>query len=323
MLTSSDSFSICDACLGPDKHLKMMKHPNGEECKSCTRPFMVYRWNSSLSSQKAKKTVICTTCARSKNCCQSCMLDINFHIPLHIRDTALKMAGLPAIGSGAVEASKNRERKAILADKQEQAFGSKQEEDQQELARNILTKLAERLNDAPSFKKAPKSLRPDESKLKNIDVSKILAKLPFGGLLDKETSKGTTSFFLFGVGDDVPQYLITDMCNSYGKIKLLKIIHKARCGYVSFTTREAAEAFADSINANGLNSNKSTAGLVLLDNRHPMRVAWGKPRPLGVTNDEHYKISLVVEKVMKQLAEKDREANSGPKNVAKTMFLSY
>ncbi|KAG2734134.1 hypothetical protein G9P44_002140 [Scheffersomyces stipitis] len=313
-MSSNDDFSICDDCLGPDKHLKMIKQNMGEECKSCTRPFTVLRWNNSVSVNKSKKTIICYTCARAKNCCQSCMLDVNYRIPIDIRDTALKMAGLenPAQLLGASSSTTNREVKAIIADKQDQIFKQKDELDSGDVdrrneAREILMKLSQRLNDNSKLTKT-KSLKSDkaeEEKLNKTDVSKIVAKLPFGGSLDVEKHPEVASFFLFGISSDLPQYAISEFFGSFGKIKTIQIVHRAKCGYVALSSRKTAEEAAKSIVSNGLNENRATAGLVILLEKYPMRVCWGKPKSLGVTNDEHYKISLVVNKVMRQLAEKD------------------
>lgn len=161
----SDEFpAICDSCCGPDKHIKMMRQANGEECKVCTRPFTVFRWNPNNGTNKSKKTIICMTCARARNCCQSCMLDITYGIPLEIRDTALKMVGLEhALQIKSSNTSQNREVKAIMADKQEAKYNNEDNDvnksnDRSEMARDILLKLSEKLNGNTNalIKKAPK-----------------------------------------------------------------------------------------------------------------------------------------------------------------------
>lgn len=40
-----------------------------------------------------KKTEICTTCAKIKNVCQTCILDLQYGLPVQVRDTALGLQG--------------------------------------------------------------------------------------------------------------------------------------------------------------------------------------------------------------------------------------
>jgi pre-mRNA-splicing factor RBM22/SLT11 len=36
-----------------------------------------------------KSTVVCQTCAKTRNVCQTCLLDLEYHLPTQVRDTAL------------------------------------------------------------------------------------------------------------------------------------------------------------------------------------------------------------------------------------------
>lgn len=38
-----------------------------------------------------KKTEICQTCARVKNVCQTCILDLQYGLPVEVRDKALNV----------------------------------------------------------------------------------------------------------------------------------------------------------------------------------------------------------------------------------------
>ncbi|WFD01062.1 Pre-mRNA-splicing factor slt11 [Malassezia yamatoensis] len=66
----------------------MSRQHLGKECKVCGRPFTVFRWNPG-AGMRFKKTEICTTCAKLKHACQTCILDLDYHLPTHVRDSAL------------------------------------------------------------------------------------------------------------------------------------------------------------------------------------------------------------------------------------------
>lgn len=308
-------FNLCSECLGDNDKIRMVRQENGDECKLCTRPYTVFRWNSGgKGANQLNKTIICKSCATARNCCQSCMLDIFYRIPLHLRDAALKMAGISnQYESG--EQSKNREVKAIMAEKTE-AKQKKQaedgEEDCGEKAKEILGQLAEKLgktSKSVSSSRAPTVKNSGGAK----EFNKIVSKLPFGGLLNAPEDITCKSFFIFGFDPTIPQYTISEYFGKYGQLAATKIVHQARCGFVTFATRSVAEKCALSIQQDRLNGkNPNIAGLVILDSVFPLRVTWGHPKPLGASNDDYGKLALVTTKVMKQLADKSK--NSGKKS---------
>lgn len=90
---TTDFPSVCERCLPDNPYVQMLKEDYGAECKVCTRPFTVFGWKADRSTGggRRKRTMMCLTCARLKNCCQCCMLDLQFGLPITVRDAALQM----------------------------------------------------------------------------------------------------------------------------------------------------------------------------------------------------------------------------------------
>jgi len=79
---------LCETCLGENPFIRMTRQPYAKACKICDRPFTVYRWHPGPKA-RYKKTELCHTCAKIKNVCQTCVLDLQFGLPVQVRDTAL------------------------------------------------------------------------------------------------------------------------------------------------------------------------------------------------------------------------------------------
>ncbi|KAI4116732.1 MAG: hypothetical protein LQ345_002897 [Seirophora villosa] len=151
---STDFPSVCENCLPENPYVQMLKEDHGAECKICTRPFTVFRWKADRTA-RARRTNICLTCARLKNCCQCCMLDLSFGLPIVVRDAALKMV------APGPESSINREYYAQENEREiEEGRGGVEEyEKTDDKARELLRRLA---NSEPYYKRQRRIQAADE-----------------------------------------------------------------------------------------------------------------------------------------------------------------
>lgn len=86
----SDFPIVCETCLGPNPYVRMQKFFEGGVCHISGRPYTSFRWKAG-SDSRYKKTVICQIIAKAKNVCQVCMMDLDYGLPVQIRDKALNI----------------------------------------------------------------------------------------------------------------------------------------------------------------------------------------------------------------------------------------
>ncbi|PHH78748.1 hypothetical protein CDD80_6299 [Ophiocordyceps camponoti-rufipedis] len=300
---TTDFPSVCENCLPENPFVKMIKEDYGAQCKLCTRPFTVFAWNADRAQGRKKTTNICLTCARLKNCCQGCMLDLSFGLPITVRDAALKL-----IAPGP-QSDINREYFAQNNEKliEEGKAGLEEYEKTDEKARELLRRLA---TSKPYFRKGRTV---DESEARTSDASGGNAAVGAGlggpgpirtrdsraaaaaGVRSKSTKgrqaysapapptprdwlppgdKKIMSLFVTGIEDDLPEYKLRDYFKTYGKIKSLVCSHMSHCAFINFETREAAEAAAEACQGRAV-----IAGC-------PLRVRWGMPKAIGTMDKE-------------------------------------
>ncbi len=83
---------VCETCLGDNPYLRMTSEPFGKKCKICEVPFTVFAWQAG-SKGRWKRVEICKTCAKAKNVCQVCIYDLQYGLPVAMRDKVLKEEG--------------------------------------------------------------------------------------------------------------------------------------------------------------------------------------------------------------------------------------
>lgn len=298
---STDFPSVCETCLPDNPYVKMLKEDYGAECKLCTRPFTVFSWSADRSHGRKKRTNICLTCARLKNCCQTCMLDLSFGLPVAIRDAALKMVA-PGPGSEV-----NREYFAQNMEKEieEGRGGTEAYEKTDEKARELLRRLA---TSKPYFRKGraiedgsasssgdpavgagvagPGPIRTRDSRAAaasgagpraggNRRPFPAASQLPPGPQdYIPPNDKNIMSLFITGVEDDLPEHKIRDFFKEHGKIKSLVCSHMSHCAFINYETREGAERAAEACQGRAVISGC------------PLRVRWSVPKAVGTMTKE-------------------------------------
>ncbi|KAE8143845.1 hypothetical protein BDV38DRAFT_3586 [Aspergillus pseudotamarii] len=311
---TTDFPSVCETCLPDNPYVQMLKEDHGAECKICTRPFTIFRWKADRTA-RTKRTAICLTCARLKNCCQCCMLDLSFGLPIVVRDAALKMV------APGPESTINREYYAQEHEKEiEEGRGAVEAyEKTDEKARELLRRLA---NSEPYYRKPRQIEAPQDEESEKLSTNAPVVHSRYGNgpgpIRTTESRRGTplpgrgrgsmrggrggrpfpgtaqlppsqedilppadpnvTSLFATGVEDDLPEHTLRTFFSQFGQLRSLVCSHRAHSAFINFATREGAEAAA-----------QHCQGKAVIQGC-PLRIRWGKPKPLdNMDRDERMK----------------------------------
>jgi pre-mRNA-splicing factor RBM22/SLT11 len=92
---------VCETCLGDNPYVRMTKQEHAKKCKICETPFTVFAWQAGTKG-RLKKVEICRSCAQAKNVCQVCIYDLQYGLPVKVRDKILRETG--GSGSSAIAA---------------------------------------------------------------------------------------------------------------------------------------------------------------------------------------------------------------------------
>lgn len=194
------------------------------------------------------------------------MLDLQFGLPIQVRDAALKLVKQGPSSEinreyyaqnqtgkhqdGEVPAEYGKAESAARDLLKRLARSEPYRRKQQAMEDEKGTNSTLRIKDAGPMRSAAQS-RPS--------VSDIMP--------PKDTS--ITSLFIMGIEDDLPEHALRQFFAKYGQIKSLVCSHRSRCAFVNYTSRAAAEAASEACQGEAL-----IRGC-------PLRIQWGKPRALG------------------------------------------
>lgn len=98
---------VCETCLGDNPYVRMTKEPHGKKCQVCETPFTVFAWQAGTKG-RLKRVEICRACAQAKNVCQVCIYDLQYGLPVKVRDKVLREAGASGEVSAVPQSMANR-----------------------------------------------------------------------------------------------------------------------------------------------------------------------------------------------------------------------
>ncbi|GKY97628.1 hypothetical protein MPSEU_000721200 [Mayamaea pseudoterrestris] len=98
---------VCETCLGDNPYVRMTKEEHGKKCKVCENPFTVYAWQAGTKG-RLKRVEICRACAQAKNVCQVCIYDLQYGLPVKVRDKVLREAGSSSAIAAVPQSMANR-----------------------------------------------------------------------------------------------------------------------------------------------------------------------------------------------------------------------
>eukprot|EP00923_Selenidium_pygospionis_P011405 GHVN01019700.1.p1 GENE.GHVN01019700.1~~GHVN01019700.1.p1 ORF type:complete len:370 (+),score=27.66 GHVN01019700.1:35-1144(+) len=279
---------LCETCLGDNPFVRMTCANADKECKICARPFTVFRWQPGRKA-RFKSTIVCQSCAKLKNVCQTCLFDLEYGLPVQVRDRYLEdhvKLDLP-------ESRVNRDYIAGQMSSQTESltYGKS--------ANPMLAKLARTTPYYPrnraricSFWQRGECTRGEtcpfrheasdgDPDLANQNIKnrytgesdpvaeKIFKRVEQLNALHPPEDKRITTLYLGGLTQDIGENDIRDQFYSFGEIRSIKMIPRQGCAFVTFTSRQAAEEAAEKLHK------------TLVINDQKIKLLWGRPNTAG------------------------------------------
>lgn len=252
---------------GDNKFIRMMVDKYGAECKICQRPFTTYRWNPG-AKMRYKKTEVCQTCARAKNVCQTCLLDLEYGLPVQVRDSVLAIKqDLPKDEVNREYYNQNLDKQISESDASEAYAPFKSQP-----ASDVLAKLA---RTAPYYRRNrahicsffvkgecrrgeecpyrhEKPTDPDDPLSdQNLKDRYYGTSDPVADKLMRRVSemprpvppedKTITTVYVGMVGEKISEKDLRDHFYQFGELRSVTVVGKQNCAFVTYTNREAAE----------------------------------------------------------------------------------
>eukprot|EP00298_Acanthocystis_sp_HF-20_P015051 c21007_g1_i2.p2 GENE.c21007_g1_i2~~c21007_g1_i2.p2 ORF type:complete len:444 (-),score=214.67 c21007_g1_i2:17-1348(-) len=286
----SDFPILCETCLGPNPYIRMTKSPYDKECKVCARPFTVFRWRPGKEA-RYKKTEICQTCAKLKNVCQTCLFDLEYGLPVQIRDQELQNSvkiDIPVSDSNKEWFAEHAELKTSLNDL---PYGKvPPTETVLKLARTAPYYQRNRSHICSFFVKGQctrgsecpyRHEMPSTGELAHQDLkdryygqndpvaNKMLRQAKQINEVDPPEDETITSLYVGGVTPQITEEDIKNIFYCYGEIASIRMVIRSQCAFVNYILRKSAEK-----------AMKKLSGKLIIKGTR-LRLLWGRPQNMA------------------------------------------
>lgn len=280
---------LCETCLGDNPYIRMQKEDASTECKICVRPFTLFRWKAGTNG-RYKATVVCQSCAKMKNVCQTCLFDLEYGLPVQVRDRYLEELGkekitMPESRVGRDYVLQNLHAAGEVDDKGD--YGKVRHPMLERLARKtpyykrnearictfFVKGACNRGGDCPFKHELPKGGELANQKLRDRFhgendplAAKIMRKAEEDLTLLPPEDKTITTLYIGGLEPSVTDKDVRDKFYVHGEIRSIRMSRKQCCAFVTFVKREEAEVAANALHR------------ILELKGKKVHVMWGRPQ---------------------------------------------
>lgn len=258
---------LCETCLGDNPYVRMQKEDYGVECKICVRPFTIFRWKAGTKG-RYKATIICQSCAKVKNVCQTCLFDLEYGLPVQVRDKYLEEMGQQKMSLPNSRIGRDYQLSQMQQAADQDAMPYNKVE-----AHPMLKRLARmtpyykrnearictfyvkgqcnRGQDCPFRHELPEGGELANQKIRdryhgeNDPVAKkLLRRAEEDMTLLPPEDKSVATLYLGGLEAGTREKDVRDQFYVYGEVRSIKMVPKQFCAFVTFVKREDAEEAA-------------------------------------------------------------------------------
>ena len=232
-----------------------------------------------------KKTIICQEVAKAKNVCQVCLLDLDYGLPVQVRDKAsgLEIDDIPNSDVNKEYMLEMHKQSGELGQQYKQMPKNETLMKMQRMAPFYRRNLApvctffirgecNRGTECPYRHELPTDTELTEQNIKdryygvNDPVAaKLLEKMDNLPKLTPPEDPSITTLYVGGLPEDAGEEDLRDRFYAYGEIESIKVLKDKKCGFVKYVARSDAEGAAEA-----LSMKLSVKGV-------PCKLMWSKP----------------------------------------------